>query len=58
MKNLQILIGHLGNDPETHTFDNGDKITKFAVATSDKWTDKNTGEKKERTENYTPLRHK
>ena len=58
MKNLQILIGHLGNDPETHTFDNGDKITKFAVATSDKWTDKTTGEKKERTEWHTIITQK
>ena len=58
MKNLQILIGHLGNNPETHTFDNGDKITKFAVATSDKWTDKTTGEKKERTEWHTIITQK
>lgn len=50
MKNLQILIGNLGNNPETHTFDNGDSITRFQVATSESWTDKQTGEKKTATE--------
>ena len=50
MKNLQILIGFLGNDPETHTFDNGNSITKFSVATSEKWKDKTTGEQKSHTE--------
>jgi len=48
--NLQILIGNLGGDPETHTFSNGEKITRFSVATTESWKDKNTGQKKELTQ--------
>ncbi len=50
MKNLQILIGNLGQDPETVTFDNGGKLVKFSVATSLKWKDKQTGEQKQDTQ--------
>lgn len=50
MVNKQILIGFLGSEPETVTFTNGNSITKFSVATSEKWIDKTTGEKKEHTE--------
>ena len=44
--NKVILIGNLGNEPEVKTFTNGDKITTVSIATSERWTDKNTGEKK------------
>ena len=44
------FIGNLGRDPETRTFQNGDKVTNLRVAVSEKWKDKNTGERKERTE--------
>ncbi|QIC71884.1 MULTISPECIES: single-stranded DNA-binding protein [Acinetobacter] len=48
--NKAILIGVLGRDPETKTFPNGGCLTQFSIATSDNWTDKNTGERKEQTE--------
>tara|TARA_R110000823_G_C15558163_1_gene460159 strand:+ start:20 stop:427 length:408 start_codon:yes stop_codon:yes gene_type:complete len=44
------LIGNLGRDPETKTFDDGNSTTTFSVATSESWKDKATGEKKEKTE--------
>lgn len=48
--NKVILIGRLGNDPEVRATGNGSKIVSFSVATSDKWTDKHSGERQERTE--------
>ena len=45
-----ILVGTLGRDPETKTFPNGGSLTQFSIATSDSWTDKSTGERKEQTE--------
>ena len=48
--NKVIIIGHLGRDPESRTFDSGDMVANLAVATSESWKDKNTGEKKELTE--------
>ncbi len=48
--NRVILVGTLGKDPETKTFSNGGSLTQFSIATSDSWTDKNTGERKEQTE--------
>lgn len=48
--NKVILVGTLGKDPETKSFPNGGSITQFSIATSDSWTDKNTGERKEQTE--------
>lgn len=48
--NKVIVIGHLGRDPETRTFDNGDTVVNMAIATSETWKDKITGEKKELTE--------
>ncbi len=45
-----ILVGTLGRDPETKTFPNGGSLTQFSIATSEVWTDKNTGERKEQTE--------
>ena len=48
--NKVILIGNLGADPEVKSFQNGGKICNLRIATSESWKDKNTGEKKERTE--------
>ena len=51
--NKVAILGHLGSDPETRTFPNGGKVVSFRVATSEAWTDKSSGEKKERTEWHT-----
>ena len=51
--NRVTLIGHLGRDPEIRTFQNGDKVANLRVATSERWKDKDTGEKKEATEWHT-----
>ena len=48
--NKVIIIGNLGKDPESRTFNNGGKVVSFNVATSERWTEKASGEKKERTE--------
>lgn len=48
--NKVILVGTLGRDPETKTFPNGGSVTQFSIATSESWTDKNSGEKREATE--------
>jgi len=48
--NKVILIGNLGAKPEVKYASNGNAIANLSVATSDSWTDKNTGEKQERTE--------
>ena len=48
--NKVILLGHLGKDPEVRAFPNGGKVVSFSLATSESWTDKATGEKRERTE--------
>ena len=47
--NKVILIGNLGQDPETKQFENG-MIATASIATSERWTDKTTGERKEHTE--------
>lgn len=44
------FIGNLGADPEIKEFSSGDKICNLRIAVSEKWKDKNTGERKERTE--------
>lgn len=44
------IIGNLGRDPETRYLPNGDAVASLAVATTDKWTDKQSGEKREATE--------
>ena len=51
--NKAIVVGRLGNDPEMRTMPNGDPVAKISVATSEEWTDKNTGEKKQNTEWHT-----
>ena len=48
--NKVILVGRLGKDPEVKYFTSGDAVCNFSIATSESWKDKNTGEKKEKTE--------
>ena len=48
--NKVIIVGHLGNDPEMRTMPNGEQVANISVATSESWTDKNSGEKKTQTE--------
>jgi single-strand DNA-binding protein len=48
--NKVILVGNLGRDPEVRSFQNGGKVVNLRIATSENWKDKNTGERKERTE--------
>ena len=48
--NKVILVGNLGAKPEVKYASNGNAIANLSVATSDSWTDKNTGQKQERTE--------
>ena len=48
--NKVILIGNLGRDPEVRSMQNGGKVANLSIATSENWKDKNTGERKEKTE--------
>ena len=48
--NKVILVGNLGRDPEIRFAQNGNKIASFSIATSETWKDKNSGERKEKTE--------
>ncbi len=48
--NKVIIVGNLGDDPETRTFPDGGQVTNVSVATSESWKDRQTGEQKERTE--------
>lgn len=48
--NKVIIVGHLGNDPEMRSMPNGEAVANISVATSEAWTDKNTGERREVTE--------
>lgn len=48
--NKVILVGTLGQDPETKSFPNGGSVTQFSIATSESWVDKTSGERKENTE--------
>ena len=48
--NKVIIVGNLGQDPEVRTFSNGGKVCNLRIATSENWKDKNTGERKEKTE--------
>ena len=48
--NKVILVGRLGRDPEVRYTQDGSAVASFSIATSEEWKDKNTGEKKERTE--------
>ena len=48
--NKVIIVGNLGRDPETKTFQNGGKVVNLRIATSESWRDKQSGERKDRTE--------
>jgi single-strand DNA-binding protein len=48
--NKVMLIGNLGKDPEVRSFQNGGKVCNFSLATSESWKDKNTGERREKTD--------
>jgi single-strand DNA-binding protein len=48
--NKATLIGHLGKDPEIRSFQDGGRVAHFSIATSESWKDKESGERKERTE--------
>ncbi|RZF63549.1 single-stranded DNA-binding protein [Sphingomonas populi] len=48
--NKVILVGNLGRDPESKSFQNGGKVVNLRIATSESWKDRNTGERKEKTE--------
>ena len=48
--NKVIILGNLGRDPEVRTFQNGGKVCNLRIATSETWKDKNTGERREKTE--------
>lgn len=48
--NKVIIVGNLGRDPEVRSFQNGGKVCNMTIATSENWRDKNTGERRERTE--------
>jgi len=56
--NKVILVGNLGNDPETRAFPNGDMVTNITVATSETWKDKQTGQPQERTEWHRVVFHR
>jgi single-strand DNA-binding protein len=48
--NKVILIGNLGKDPEARTMNNGGEVISFSIATSETWNDKQSGEKRDKTE--------
>jgi single-strand DNA-binding protein len=50
MINKVILVGNLGKDPEIRSTNDGREIVNFSLATTESWKDKNTGEKKDKTE--------
>jgi single-strand DNA-binding protein len=51
--NKVSLIGNLGADPESRSFNNGGKVVNLRIATSESWKDKTSGERKEKTEWHT-----
>ena len=48
--NKVILVGNLGRDPEIRTLNSGDRVANLSIATSEQWRDRNSGERRERTE--------
>ena len=48
--NKVILVGNLGKDPEIRTLNNGDRVANLSLATSETWRDRQSGERKEKTE--------
>lgn len=55
--NKVIIVGRLGRDPDVRTFASGGKIVNLRIATSENWKDKQTGERKERTEWHSVTLH-
>src|SRR6201996_2756448 len=51
--NKVILVGNLGQDPQSRSFQNGGKVVELRIATSETWKDRATGERKEKTEWHT-----
>ena len=51
--NKVILVGNLGKDPESRSFQNGGKVVEMRIATSESWKDRASGERKEKTEWHT-----
>lgn len=51
--NRVIIVGNLGRDPEIRSFQNGGKVANLRIATSETWKDKQSGERRERTEWHT-----
>jgi len=51
--NKVILVGNLGQDPQARSFQNGGKVVEMRIATSESWKDRNSGERKEKTEWHT-----
>jgi single-strand DNA-binding protein len=51
--NKVILIGNLGRDPESRSFQNGGKVVELRIATSETWKDRSSGERREKTEWHT-----
>jgi single-strand DNA-binding protein len=51
--NKVILVGNLGRDPESRSFQNGGKVVELRIATSETWKDRSSGERKEKTEWHT-----
>ena len=51
--NKVILIGNLGRDPESRSFQNGGKVVELRIATSEQWKDRSSGERKDKTEWHT-----
>ena len=51
--NKVILVGNLGQDPQSRSFQNGGKVVELRIATSETWKDRQTGERKEKTEWHT-----
>ena len=51
--NKVILVGNLGRDPESRSFQNGGKVVELRIATSESWKDRGSGERKEKTEWHT-----
>jgi single-strand DNA-binding protein len=48
--NKVILVGNLGRDPEIRSLGSGDRVANLRIATSENWRDKNSGERREKTE--------
>lgn len=55
--NKVIIVGRLGQDPEVRQFQNGGQVANLSIATSERWTDKRTGEQKEQTEWHKVVLH-